>query len=304
MGTQPQRSEFPIGRRPTQEIKSRLVGRRPRKISDRSMIYIGFFINLGGLKAQLPASSFEIVGDLRIHAKNIGGYELDMFLDNAYAVYTSGNRDLDAVFSDQIESVKRQQKVYGGPDVKSIFPVIKPVDYFEVVKKQLKQAGYNSEELPMYYQKLNDDLYEVYVFNSTENMRLVTPDDVKKLEIENTISSVAAQNIARHYKEAGASISEIDTNGNGHIFRFKADENYEASLILASDYLKDLQVNSKGPIVVFIPARNIALITDSGDVQATQLAAGISARVYSEMGYAISPYGYIKKDGEWVRYTP
>ena len=38
------------------------------------------------LKVSIPDSKFEIVSNLRIHTKDIDGYELNIFLDNAYDV--------------------------------------------------------------------------------------------------------------------------------------------------------------------------------------------------------------------------
>ena len=261
----------------------------------------GFLIHL---RTQIPDSNFRVVTDLRIHTKDVNGYELNIFLDNAYDVYLSGSRDVELIYTDQLDSIKSQKLALSGSDVKSILPVLKPRDYIETARKQLKSSGYDKESLPFYYEKINDDIYLMYVFDSKESMRFVSPGDVKKHGIRESISSIASKNMEIYYEKLGANLREIDTKGNGRVYLFSADENYEASILASIGYLNRAKIDSKGDLVVFIPARNIALIVDSEDADAIKLATKLAIQGYNELGYSISPYGYINTSGKWERFKP
>jgi len=254
------------------------------------------------LKVSIPDSKFEIVSNLRIHTKDINGYELNIFLDNAYDVYRSGSREFDLIYDDQLASINNQRAAFLNNDVKSILPVLKPRDYIETAKKQLKEAGYDNEGLPFYYEKLNEDIYKMFVFDSQDSMRFVSQDDVKTHGISDSISDIASTNMERYYKNLGAKFNEIDTKGNGRVWLFSADENYEASILTVFGYLELSMQEDGSDLVVFVPARNIALIVKASDSKAIQVASNLAAQGYNELGYAISPYGYINKSGKWLRF--
>lgn len=256
------------------------------------------------LKVSIPDSKFKIVSNLRIYTKDIDGYELNIFLDNAYDVYRSGSREFDLIYDDQLASINHQRAAFSNNDVKSILPVLKPRDYIETVKKQLKEAGYNKEGMPFYYEKINEDIYKMFVFDSQDSMRFVSPDDVKKHGISESISGIASTNMERYYESLGAQISEIDTKGNGRVWIFSADENYEASILTVFGYLELSMQGDGSDLIVFVPARNIALIVKANDSKAIQIASNLAMQGYNELGYAISPYGYINKSGKWLRFQP
>jgi len=88
------------------------------------------------LSSELPDEEFKIVGDLHLTAVDINGYELTIFLDNAYASYKAGEQEIDAVYSDRISSIKNQKLSFSTNDVKSILPALKPKAYIEAVLQQ------------------------------------------------------------------------------------------------------------------------------------------------------------------------
>lgn len=254
------------------------------------------------LEEKVKDSEFSVMGDLHLHASGMEGYELNIYLDNAYEVYLSGVRDIDLIFNDQLESIKNQKKTLSNSDVKSILPVIKPYAYIESSIVQLKEAGYDKDDIPLFYEKLNEDLYLMYVFDSAESMRFVSPKEVEKHGIKDSIRDIASKNIESYYSKIEAQLREIDTKGNGRAYLFFADENYEASILMGVDYLKRLKLEIDGDPVVFIPARNVVLIVGSNDSKAIDMASSIAARGYRELGYAISPFGYKYLDGKWSRF--
>lgn len=256
------------------------------------------------ISSQMPETKFSILSDLRLHSKDIDGYELNIFLDNAYDVYVSGQRSIDLIYSDQIKSIKNHRLAISNKDIKSILPVLKPKDYIDTAITQLKETGYSEDKLPFYYEKLNEDIFIMYVFDSTESMSFVSPEAIKKYGISANIQNIAMRNLENFYESINANFRQIDTKGTGSVYVFVADENYEASLLLAGKYLNKLTVKLDGDLILFVPARNIALMVGSNDTKGYQLAAKLAARSFSELGYSISPYGYINVNGIWKRFSP
>jgi uncharacterized protein YtpQ (UPF0354 family) len=259
---------------------------------------------LAAISAEIEGAEFTIVSDLNIRSESIDGYKLDIFLGNAYDVYTSGQKELTQVFGDQIRSIKNHKRANEKDDLKSILPVLKPRDYIETATKQLKEAGYDKDGLPFYFEDLNPDICVLYVFDSPDSMRFVSPEDIEKHHIRTSVRNIAIENVGRYYSKFGAQIRQLDTGGNGDIYLFVADENYEASVLLVDKILDKEKIPVKGDIVVFIPARSVALIAGSEDTHGMQIASNLAKQGYKELGYAISPFGYIKVNGKWRRFKP
>lgn len=254
------------------------------------------------LKIKMPNTGFEVIGDLQIHTPDIEGYQLNIFLDNAYDVYSSGMKSMEQVFQDQLTALKNQSESFSNNNIRSIFPVLKPKDYIETARKQLSAAGYDKSELPFYYKKFNNDTYVLYVFDTEQSMRFVTVKDVQELSIQETISSIAKKNIEGYFANIEAVISQVDTGDDGQIFIFSADENYEASVLFATSYLETKLKARIEDFVVFVPARNIVLIVPENDNVGLELATQLATQGFSELGYSISPYGYVYRNGQWTRY--
>ncbi len=257
------------------------------------------------LKREFPKSTFTIVSELKIHSKDVDGYEMTIFLDNAYNDYLSKQATLGEVLEGRIDTLKNQKKARTSSEIGDIFPVMKPGNYLENVRKQLAGSGYGNEEPPMFYEKLNDDIYIFYVFDSPESMNFVTKGDMKKLKLgADEIRKTAISNLEKYYTSIGAYVRQLDTKGRGKIFSFEADENYEASALLTKGIWKKTTMPVDGKFVAFTPARNILLIVGGDDSIGIRIASELSAQGYAELGYSISPHGYIKEGKKWVRFTP
>ncbi|MEZ5472733.1 MAG: DUF1444 family protein [Marinicella sp.] len=253
------------------------------------------------LSKELPETQFSVVSDLRLYG-SVNDYELNVFLDNAFDVYVSESQTINEVFQSQLNSIKNHAKTFATEDVKAIMPVIKPKEYILNARAQMAEAGYQEDELPLYYEKLNEDLFLMYVFDTTESMRFVSPEDVEKLDIKSSIEGIAKRNMELYFEKIGTRFDEIDTRGNGRIYMFAVDENYEASVLITNNFLKHANITVEGEPVLFLPARNFVLITGSKDSKATRLASVLAQKAYSELGYSISPYGYVNQAGQWQRF--
>ncbi|MFC5476370.1 DUF1444 family protein [Paraherbaspirillum soli] len=254
-------------------------------------------------KAALKEVQFNIVRPLQINSKDVNGYELTVFLDNAYAQYMSSPAKLQFIIESQINSIKSQRQVLASKAVNSIFAVVKPADYLATVKKQLSQAGLGDKEIPLVFDKINDDLYVFYVFDTESGMRMITKKDLAENRIdEKTIRLVATQNLAAYFEKKGVNIRRLDQAGSAKVYMVSLDENYEASVILLNKYWNKKTFDVSGSLVAFVPARNVVVVTGSGESEGLRIAAYLANTGYKELGYAISPKGFLYEAGSWKSY--
>lgn len=230
--------------------------------------------------------------------------KLDVYLDNAYQEYKGGSKTLKQLFSDQIESIKNDNQISKNSNIQTIFPVIKPKDYIDTAKEQLKKTGYVKKNLPFYYEKINSDLLLMYVFDSPQGMSFVSPEKVKEYNISANIRDIADKNIEHFYQKIGAKFEKLDTNNRGDVYQFFADGNYEASILEAIKYIDKSKINIKGDVVVFVPTRDTVLITGSKDKEGIKTAVNMAAYIYENRGYPILPFGYVMEQNRWKRIAP
>jgi len=256
------------------------------------------------LNKEMPNDEFQILGDLRIKALDIGGgNELTIFLDNAYLSYLNGERDINDVFLDRLSSIKNKKLSFSDDDINSILPVLKPTDYLEGIKQQIKEMGGDADALPIYYEQLNDDLIITYVFDTPSSMRSTSPEFVKDQKLEQTIRKLASENLDVYYKDKGVQFNKINTQGNGTVFQFVSDKNYEASIVASLSFWKTKRLNVNGDLVVFVPSRDLVYLVGSNDTKAIQFMTNLVTDNYEKLSYSISPYPYYLSNGKWLRFN-
>jgi len=246
---------------------------------------------------------FRVLRPLQLNSKDVNGYELTVFLDNAYAQYRSGPDNLRSIVDSHIQSIRSQREVLASKTGKSIFAVVKPADYLATVKRQLSQAGLADKEVPLVFDRINDDLYVFYVFDSDNGMRMITKKDLVESKMdEKTIRAVAVQNLTAYFDKKGVNIRRLEKAGSAKVYVVSLDENYEASILLLSKYWNKKTFDVSGEIVAFVPARNMVLVTGSSDVEGMRIAKYLANNAFKEFGYAISPNGYSYEPGSWKPY--
>jgi hypothetical protein len=62
------------------------------------------------------------------------------------------------------------------------------------------------------------------------------------------------------------------------------DENYEASILLIDEYWTRKNFDVAGDIVVFVPARNVVMVTGSEDEEGLRIASIVAQNGYDELG--------------------
>ncbi|MEN3159741.1 DUF1444 family protein [Alkalimonas sp. NCh-2] len=253
------------------------------------------------VEATYPGVKGQIVGPLEISFTRNDGTESKAFLENAYIQYSNEPYALDETISKYVDSL---QSLYV-PDeleikqvVENIYPIIKNRKY--ITEIQRLQDNFDSDEktgqFPYYYEQLNPELVVLYAFDSEKSMSLAQLKDIEALGIHpSQLRKIAAENLSRY-------LPPIQRQGDETLSMLIADGNYEASLLLLDDIWTKDNFSVRGEIVVFVPSRDIILVTGSDDREGLRKAQEIIRN--NEWSYFISEIAYVRKNHSWVLLEP
>lgn len=252
---------------------------------------------------ELQDVQFQIVRPLQLNSKNMNGYELTVFLNNAFSLYSSNPEHLQFIVKNQINAIKSQNQAINSKIGKSIFAVVKPAEYIANLKTQLYRAGLADKEIPLFYEKINDELYVFFVFDTDKGMRFIEKKVLAEIGVdEKVIRSVAIKNLTTHFEAKGVEVRRLEGAGHAKVYSVSLDENYESSILLLQKFWNKKIFDVTGDIVAFVPARNMVIVTGSEDGEGMRIARYLANRGYRELGYAISPNGYKYEAGTWKPY--
>ena len=251
------------------------------------------------LVSNYEGASVEIVGPLEVRVSGVGDENSTTYLDNAYGVYLSDPAELDGVlqrFVDSIGEMIANEDSTG--DLDSLFPVIKDMGYIEQVRELMRttEGADPDAPFPLYFEPLNSDLVVMYAFDSEASIRFASGEDIESLGIQGKELQIRALDNLLAY------LPEIGREGDDSLSMVLADGNYEASLLLYDEIWSREVFRVEGDIVVFVPARDVLLVTGSEDkdglARARDLVSG------NDFSYAISPHAYIRTADGWARFEP
>lgn len=252
---------------------------------------------------ELQDFQFQIVRPLQLNSKNVNDHELTIFLSNAFFLYNSNPERLRLIVQNQINAIKTQNKVIDSKIDKSIFAVVKSAEYIENIKTQLYQAGLSDNETPLIYEKINDELYAFFVFDTDHGMRFIEKKVLAEIGIDQkAVRSIAIKNLAMHFEAKGVEVRRLEGAGHAKVYSVSLDENYESSILLLKKFWTKDIFDVAGDIVAFVPARNMVIVTGSEEDEGMRIARYLANRGYRELGYAISPNGYKYNAGTWKPY--
>ncbi len=243
-----------------------------------------------------PGINAEVVGELEVSVRAPHDVEVISYLDNAYANYQSTPEDIDNILKTYAE-VPSLTKELGGQQfgAESIFPIIKDKIFIEQTEKLFEGSGKKG----LVYEKLNDALYVLYVFDTPKAIRFMTEDDLVDGGVDKSeLRALAKSNLKK-------AIPNIHLEGNpSELSMLLADGTYEASFILFDVLWTKEQFPVKGEIVVYIPSRDVVFITGSEDK--TNLAK-IRSIVYNpdnKWSHIVAAVGFIRVDEGWEVFYP
>ncbi len=261
---------------------------------------------LRALQKNFPQMHYKMTEPLLITGKDKEGRASRISLSNSYPVYLSHVSPRRKIVEGHLNAVKLQFNK-GAVVAANILPVLKPQSYFDAVVKQFADLKKTGAAMPLIYEKLNDSLYLFYVFDTPKSMRFVSKEDLVPLKLNvETLKQRALKNLEAYYKKSKAHFRPLPRDDQGAIYYFAAKETYEASALLLLD--KPLWNNQKlavkGKPVVFVPARNVLLITGSDDKKGLKNASEMARNFHQNYGYQISPHPMMLKNGKWQRFKP
>ena len=143
---------------------------------------------------------------------------------------------------------------------------------------------------------LGDHIATSIVYDLPEALRQVNEVDLKTWEV----SFEEALNDAKDNLEELIGLARFDVLRPG-LFSANVDENYNSSLLLLPELLKELDV--KGDLVAMVPNRRTLLLTGTEDseglVELAKVARAEIKQPWSRSGFALRLSGY-----EWSDYLP
>ena len=242
----------------------------------------------------------QIIQPLQVRSIDASGYEFAIFLDNAYGQYTSNPEELDSIIASHIRSIGSGKELFSSNTNTSILAVIKPADYLATVKRQLAESGLADKDIPLVFEKINEDLYIFFVFDTERGMTMLTKQDLTlhKLE-ERSLRAIATRNLTAYFEKNNVNIRRLQDTGSAKVYSVSLDDNYEASILLLEEYWNKEHFDVAGSIVAFAPARNVVIVTGALDAEGMSIASYLGSAGFKELGYAISPNGYTYDGGSW-----
>ncbi len=248
---------------------------------------------------QAPGVAWRVEQPLMIYGKLPDGTEQNMLLGNAYDVFRTGRSGIAELVSQRLSV-----DMFAKPQFTAVMALVKPIAYLADVLLQVRQVKPDATELPFLYERLNEDLVVVYALDGDKGIRMMNSKNMTELGLDLAgVRALARQNLKRYFdNNGGAKIKRMTDTGASKIYMIRLDENYEASALLIDSLWEKLDV--AGAPVVFLPARNVLLLTGSDDEDGLTGLRPLAKKLHATLPYAISPEAFLRKDGSWVRLAP
>lgn len=248
---------------------------------------------VNAVKDKVDGVKVVVAGNLEVKFESGDGDERVSFLDNAYLTYKNNPESLEDILEQYSGSLKEMfQPVEASFGKERIFPVIKDSEYIRQVEAMVKEKG-SKDNFPFYYERLNKELFVLYVFDTETSMQFISQDDIDKLGIKNKeLRHLAKNNLWDSV--------QLQLQGNpGAVSMLVADGTYEASFILYDGIWSKEQFPVKGDIVVYIPTRDLVLITGSEDAEGLKQVRSIVYDPKNEWPHMVSDKGFVRKGNDW-----
>ena len=243
-----------------------------------------------------PEATATIVNELEVKIKLPDDRELIAYLNNAYADYKNDPGDIDNVLATYAQTVSLPTELDSSELGKErIFPVIKDKLYIQ----QVEEMFADSDKGGLVYEKLNDVLYVLYAFDTPKSIRFMTEDDLSEVGLKKSELRELSKSNLRN------AIPNLGLEGNpASLAMLVADGMYEASFILFDGIWTKEQFPVKGDIVVYIPARDLVLITGSEDEAGLAKVHEIVYGVENQWSHVVADVGFVRVNNTWQTFQP
>ena len=277
------------------------------------LAFVSFFISSAFAESVLNESAFaqryvnavitktevvsaDIKGRLEIEMTYSGGGTSTAYLDNAYMNYLSDPKELDVIIESYISALtKNTSDVKANMEKAHIVPVIKDTGYINHITELMSK---NKEgEFPFFYEKLNDVLYILYAIDTPSSIKFMPKEDIANLGVEPTeLRELSLSNLMN-------TVESLQIKGDpSTISMLVADGIYEASFLIYDALWSKENFPVKGDIVVYVPSRDVVIVTGSEDVESLETVREIVHNPDNHWPHPVSNIGFIRKADKWVKF--
>lgn len=253
---------------------------------------------LAYLRQSAMEAQFDRIADLELKVKMADGASHSIFLDNAYNQYCNDPAQRDEILETYIHSFLEVTSNREAPiDPKRIVPVIKDRGWMEGIQETLRERGGNDQELPAYVtDPYNSELAIFYAEDSPKNIRYLTEEAFAELHLDRaTLREQAIGNLMDL-------INGYEVMGGDGLYMITAGGDYEASLLLVDQIWDAEAMPVDGEYVVAIPARDLLIVTGSGNTEAIERLRDMANESAASFSYSLTPVLFIRKDGAFEVY--
>jgi uncharacterized protein YtpQ (UPF0354 family) len=246
-------------------------------------------------KAAWPGAEIRAVQPLRVQVIDETGGVATADLKNAFIEYRLEPGELESVIRRHVAAHATTLSEHRPIDRSRIVPIVKSrrwiADYAALVTEQ----GFGEEAVAV-HDVLNSELVVAYAEDRDTTYRFLVPRDVTQLGIaRDELALLARDNLAQL-----APPPELVTGPLA--FAIRVDGNYEASLMLYSDWWEGRPIKVDGDYVVAIPARDVLMVTGSNNEAGIAQLRALARQTVQNGTYAIVDTLFVFRDGRFERF--
>lgn len=246
------------------------------------------------LEQTYPDTSATLTDEMTVSVKMPNEQTFTAYLDNAYMEYQADPTALDAVLATYIATLGTHiNQQYPDQSLPNLVPVIKHPDYVAEAEARTAALSTNPDiDNRLYYEEINSELVVIYAFDSELSLSFASREDIKDLGVElSGLRGTAIQNL-------DGRLPPIERHGDNSLAMLTADGNFESSLLLFDGIWNAENFPVAGDIVVFVPSRDVLLITGSEDQEGLSKARELVAN--NEWPYLISLEPFVRQGDSWA----
>ncbi len=229
--------------------------------------------------------------------------EFAWYPDNAYQQYLGDPAQLDAILQRHLGSLAALRSDKPGKESSiepaRVLPVVKNKDWFDGVdkltRKDTKDASALEDSRPL-RRPLVDDLYIAYVEDGDSGMRFLSRSDLAALGMVDVdvLDALALANLEKR-------LGEVRVVGHDGRYRLQLDTNYDASLVLLIDRLRD-RLAVDGDPVIAIAARDSVMVCGSNDRESVASLRRQAGDIARDSPYGLTGALHTLRDGKLVSF--
>jgi len=252
------------------------------------------------LQKAAPDLQVTVKTEMELKVTTPDGHETTAYLDNSYTQYSTATpADRDATYTQYIDGIIETHRTVGKDtplDPSTITAVVKDRAWVTEIIESSRLQQKATKPIELVYEPLNPELVIVYAEDSSKNLSYLTPDKLAKAGLKREdLRKLAVENLKRL-------LTKVEAKGANGVYMMTAGGTYEASLLLFEDIWQEKKLKVEGDYVVAVPARDLLLITGSGNKAGTKKIRELAQATVAEASYHLTADLFVYRDGHFVRF--